>query len=132
MAEPSYDMDEQPLPRGWLPEASAPRAAPEWDIQLQRILAAAEPSLQQIECAHHTDVTWSMVLGSWWRSAAAIAAAAVLLLLLDRTDTAGRASAADALPLSVMVAAGEPFALWESLGIAADPVLALITLQQGR
>jgi hypothetical protein len=131
MVEPNGG-DQQPLPRDWLPDASAPDGAPEWDVTLQRILAAAEPSLRQLQDASTaSDVTWSAVLGSWWKPAAAIAAAAALLLLLDGRDTEDRA-AQGVLPLSVMAAQGDPFALWQSLGIEADPVLALIALQQER
>src|SRR5687767_11377428 len=129
MVEPSNGGNEQPLPREWLPDASAREGAPEWDVTLQRILAAAEPSLRQLQDASTaSDVSWSAVLASWWRPAAAIAAAAALLLLLDGRDTENRAQGG--VPLTVMAAQGEPFALWQSVGTEADPVLALIALQQ--
>ena len=131
MVERTGDNDAQPLPREWLPDAAAPADAPEWDATLQRILAAAEPALRRLESGDsQRDVTWVTVLGSWWKPAAAIVAAAALLLLLDRPNTAIGESQRGSLPLNVMAAEGEPVALWESVGIDAHPVLALIALQQ--
>jgi hypothetical protein len=128
MAQRSND-SEHPLPREWLPDAIAPEDAPEWELALQRIVAAAEPELRQLASgSSERDLSWATVLGSWWKLAGSLGAAAVVLLLA--VGRPGTRADSGALPLRVVAAAGEPFALWESLGIEADPVLALIALQE--
>ena len=125
-----FDDAARPLPREWLPAATAPANAPEWLERAARIVAAAEPALHRLgDRAPAVEVSVSDLLGSWWKPVAAfVAAAAVLLLVLDPASP--RASSPGWSPLSVVAAAGEPFALWEGLGIEADPVLALIALQE--
>lgn len=120
----------RPLPRAWLPAATAPESAPEWQERAARIVAAAEPSLHRLgDLRPAVDASVAGLLGSWWRPAAALAAAAAaLLLLLDPRNPP--ASSPGWSSLSVVAAAGEPVALWDALGIEADPVLALIALQK--
>ena len=124
-----FDDAPRPLPREWLPAASAPEDAPEWKDRAARIVAAAEPALHSLENqASAAGVTVASLLGSLWKPAAAIlAAAAALLVILDPASP--RDSGPGWSPLSIVAAAGEPFALWEGLGIEADPVLALIALE---
>jgi hypothetical protein len=123
--------DSAPLPREWLPEAVAPEDAAEWQVRLERIVAAAEPTLRGFgPPTSVTEMPWSTALGGWWKPAAALAgAAAALLFMLDMPESHGRGSQ-NTLPLSVAAAEGEPFALWDGFGIDADPALALIALQE--
>jgi hypothetical protein len=119
-----------PLPRDWLPRATAPESAPEWDVRVARIVATADPALWSLRRrATETQVTWPTMLGSWWKPAAALAAAASGLLFLFGPSPERRPSGAG-LPLSVVAAQGDPVALWEGLGIEADPVLAVLILQE--
>ena len=130
MVDRSDDDSPRPLPRDWLPEATPPEGAPEWEIRQERILAAAEPALRRLEkWGSQTEATWSTTFGSWWRVAAAMATAAVALLFMLRPAAIVRESGDSRVPLSVVAAEGEPFALWAGLGIDADPVLALIALE---
>jgi len=130
MVERAGDNAPRPLPRDWLPEATAPEGAPEWDVRVARIIAAAEPTLRRLgKRRSEIAASWPTMLGSWWKSAAALATAAAALLFMLKPETI-REPAQGWLPLSVVAAEGEPFALWEGLGISADPVLALIALQQ--
>jgi hypothetical protein len=116
------------LPREWLPDPLPPAGAAEWDVRRERILAAAEPALLRLGESER-DAAWPTVLGHWWKPAAALAAAAAaLLFLLGRPETL-RDSDRDRFPLSVVAAEGEPFALWDGVGIDADPVLALVASQ---
>lgn len=123
--------DEQtppPLPRVWLPDAAAPADATEWQVMIERIAAASEPGLLRLR-DREADVSWPAVLGAWWKPAAVLATAATaLLILLDPPVSGG--SASGSLPLSVLAAEGDPVSLWRALGIEADPVLALIAIQE--
>ncbi|MGH7576751.1 MAG: hypothetical protein ACREM1_16710, partial [Longimicrobiales bacterium] len=123
-----------PLPREWLPAAAPPEDASEWEAGARRILAAAEPSLWRLsERRPAVDATWSMQMGSWWKPAAVMAAAAgAAVAVLVLIDPFGSALAADrgSVSLSVVAAEGDPVALWEALGIEADPVLARIAIQE--
>jgi len=131
MIERSNDNAARPLPRDWLPEATAPEAAPEWEVRAERIVAAAEPTLRRLgERGSEIEVTWSAMLGSWWKPAAAMATAAAALLVMFDLPGILRDTGHGELPLSVVAADGEAFALWQGLGIDADPVLALIALQE--
>lgn len=132
MVERSNDDAPRPLPRDWLPEATTPEGAPEWEDRLERIVAAAEPALRRLgRRGSAMEVTWPAMLGPWWKPAVALAAAAAALLFVLHPRDAIR-EGGDGLPLSVVAWEGEPFALWEGFGIDADPVLALIALQQPR
>ncbi|HUF51003.1 MAG TPA: hypothetical protein VMN60_09235 [Longimicrobiales bacterium] len=114
-----------PLPRDLLPDATAPANAPGWQDRLERIVALNEPQLQRLRAQN--EMHWSTQLGHWWKAAAAIVlAATALLLALERPAARGQTE----LPLSVMAADGEPFAIWTGVGLEADPVLALIALQE--
>lgn len=131
MTERSNDHAPRPLPRDWLPDATPPDAAAEWAVRVQRIMAAAEPALAKLgNRDDSSDAGWPVELGSFWRPAAAVATAATLLLVVADKPRAVRESGYDGLPLSLMAAEGQPVALWEGLGIDADPVLALIALQE--
>ncbi len=130
MTERSDDNAPRPLPRDWLPDATTPEGAPEWEVRLERIVSAAEPMLgMRGKRGSEIGVAWSTI-GSWWKPAAALATAAAASLFMLYPPKTLRDSGHGWLPLSVMAAEGEPFALWEGLGIDADPVLALIALQQ--
>lgn len=116
------------LPREWLPDASAPEYAVEWDVLARGIVAAAAPALEGI--AGDAGNGWHLVLGSWLRPAVALAAAAALIAFAaDRARPAGPGR--QSLPLTVLAAGGDPAVLWESVGVRADPVLGLIALQGG-
>lgn len=130
MAERFSEGMPRPLPRDWLPEATPPDDHPYWEARADRIIAAAEPSLRRRGERSVGDATWSTRLGSWWKPAAVIATAAAALFIL--LDPIGRLeeSSEGSLPLNVMAAEGEPFALWNAAGIDADPVLALIAMQE--
>lgn len=125
---PNDDMP-RPLPRDWLPEAAPSESDPRWEFRAQRIVAAAEPSLRGLGEWRYVVDAWSTRLGAWWKPAAVLATAAAALFVV--LDPSGIREASDhgSLPLSVVAAEGEPFALWEAAGIDADPVLALIAMQ---
>lgn len=129
----------RPLPRKWLPEARAPEGAPVWELRLERILEAAEPRLRERSRSGNAasrgesgadDANWPDVLGAWWRPAAGLAAAAatVSILLLGGLRTGPEVDVQAAF-MQIVVSAGEPGALWEGIGIEADPVLAAIVLE---
>jgi hypothetical protein len=120
-----------PLPHDWLPAPVAPADAAEWQVRLERILTAAGPALRGLrEAAPET--SWPDMLGSWWKPAAAMAAmaAAAAVLLFLFVPAQPQQPPGEGVPLSVIAAEGEPFALWDGLGIDADPVLALIALSE--
>lgn len=122
-----------PLPRDWLPAAAPPEVASEWEARAKRIVAAAEPSLWRLrERRPAVAATWSMRLGSWWKGAAVMAVgAAAAAAVLVSIGPFGSAPPTDpgSVPLSVIAAQGDPVALWEAVGIKADPVLARIAIQ---
>lgn len=130
MVERSNDDTPRALPRDWLPEATPSEDDPQWEFRAQRVVAAAGPSLRRLGERRSVTDAWSTRLGAWWKPAAVLAtAAAALFALRDPPGTRGE-SDHGSLPLSVVAAGGEPFALWEAAGIAADPVLALIAMQE--
>jgi hypothetical protein len=121
-----------PLPREWLPEPVLPGGHVAWDASAARIVGALE-----LEWAKHTargqpDAShWVSDLGRWLRPAAALAAAAItLLFVLDDPRTHPSSThAADEMALGLVASHGDPAALWATLGVPADPVLALLTLE---
>lgn len=130
MVERSNDDTPRPLPSDWLPEAAPTESDPRWEFRAQRIVAAAEPSLRRLGDRPSVVDAWSTRLGAWWKPAAALAtAAAALFVVLDPPGTREEFDHGS-LPLSVVAAEGEPFVLWEAAGIDADPVLALIAMQE--
>jgi hypothetical protein len=93
------------------------------------IVAAAEPALRRLGRRDgEIEATWTNLLGSWWKPAGALAAAASALLFMFGPPP-DRGSGDGGLPLSVVAAQGDPVALWEGVGIEADPVLAVMILQ---
>lgn len=133
-----------PIPKGWLPSPVPPEDAETWDLQVRRIMAAA--AAQDADATRVDDPRrpfdgpldrpldpsldrWSGV-GHFWRHAAVLAAAAIaLLFMVDLPEAAPRGTPAS-LSLGLMVAQGDPSALWAVSGVEADPVLALIAAQQ--
>lgn len=121
-----------PLPREWLPEPVLPGGHVARDASAARILGALE-----LEWARHTargqpDASrWVSDLGRWLRPAAALAAAAIALLFVldDYRTHPSSTHAADEMALSLVASHGDPAALWAALGVPADPVLALLTLE---
>ena len=114
------------LPPEWLPEPLPTAEDPAWDASVRRILAAAEPTLSGLrDRARH--VPWWAALDAWWRPAAALAAASLagLLIVPPRADS----SPSHDLTLRLLAAGGTPDALWETLGVPVDPVLALVALE---
>ena len=118
MAHRPDDNEPRPLPRTWLPDATAPEDAPEWEARLERIAVLTEPALWKLAGS------WTSLLVPWWKPAVLLAAAAALAVAVspDGQDAS--------LPLSVIARDGGPLVLWERVGVEADPVLALIALGQ--
>jgi hypothetical protein len=119
-----------PLPREWLPEALAPESHAVWDAHTARVLAAAEREWQIRESGVAGVASWLSEMGGWLRPVAALAAAAVVLavVLTDRRTLVAPSQAADDMALELVASGGEPSALWATLGVRADPVLALLAL----
>lgn len=128
------DDSPEPLPREWLPESPVPPEESEtyWEARFQQLMAEAEPALTRHRRVRRAGPSWVEVLALRWRAALAgglSVAAAVLFLALG----VGRPSAPDgrSLLLTAVVSEGEPAALFGGTGVAADPTLALITLEIG-
>lgn len=116
----------------WLPDPIQPEDHPEWDRRTARILAAAEPGLARSAGRPATATeAWLYELGGWWRPVAALAAAAVafLLLVTENPRPGPNATEPDAMALTILASDGDPTAIWAALGVPADPVLALLTLE---
>ena len=122
----------------WLPDPIPSEDHPEWDRRTARILAAAEPELIRMFGPARTvgppaTVTeaWLSEIGGWWRHGAALAAAAVgfLLLVTEPPRPSPNANEAEAMALTILASDGDPTAIWTAWGVAADPVLALLTLK---
>jgi len=119
-------VEPEPLPRDWLPAALPPEGDAFWDAGIAGILVATEL---------HTGTavpSWLSEMGRWWQPTATLAAAAVVALLFvvagsPPLESPGEPS--DGLALMMIAADGDPVALWAALGVPADPVLALLTLQ---
>jgi hypothetical protein len=116
----------EPLPREWLPEAVAPEGDAVWEARAERIVGAAESEWARFDAR---TTPWIPAIGGWLRPAVALAAGAAALLFAVSDRVARAVPAADALALGVVVANGDPAALWAALGVSADPVLALLTLE---
>ena len=131
MTQRSDDDAPRPLPPGWLPEPLPPEGAPVWDTKMGRIMAAADPELRRLRDRRTAagSTAWS-VLGLWWKPAAALAAVAAVLSLVTGLRSAFPEARQDWVSLSLIAAEGDPVTLWEAFGIQADPVLALIALQE--
>jgi hypothetical protein len=124
----SNDMDvgPGPLPRDWLPEPLPPEGDASWEARIARIMAATE---RQTGAGVPS---WLSEMGRWWQPTAALAAAAVVALLFvvaDNPRSESPAGPTEGLALTVIAADGDPVALWAALGVTADPVLALLTLE---
>jgi hypothetical protein len=120
-----------PLPREWLPDALPPENHVVWDSRASRILTSAEHVWRVPHSSGAGAAPWLREMGGWLRPAAALAAAAVALLLVlpDASADIEPAQAADQMALGLVASGGEPAALWAALGVPADPVLALLTLE---
>jgi hypothetical protein len=120
------------LPEAWLPEALPPEGHPAWELRARRIIAAAEPELARLEREVGPPATpWLSELGGWWKPAALLAAAASALLFVtaDPPPPDSPAFSSEGMALTLIASDGDPTALWAALGVPADPVLALLTLQ---
>ncbi len=120
-----------PLPRDWLPEALPPENHVVWETRASRILLTADRESLDRRSERVGAAPWLWEIGSWLRPAAALAAAALGLLFVwpDSRASADPARAADEMALGLVASGGEPAALWAALGVPADPVLALLTLE---
>ncbi|MCA1789292.1 MAG: hypothetical protein LC667_05370 [Thioalkalivibrio sp.] len=116
----------------WLPDPIPPENDPEWDRRVARILAAAEPALARMAGRSATATeAWLSEMGGWWRPVAALAAAAVafLLLVTEAPGPGPNAPEPDAMTLTILASDGDPTAIWAAMGVPADPVLALLSLE---
>ena len=120
----------RPLPRDWLPEAHPPAEDPAWEGKIARILAAADPELVRRADGTRPGALsrWTEV-GDWWRPALALAAGAAALFFAVDRPAPSRGAPLDAIALTLVAAEGDPAALWQSLGVRADPVLAHIAME---
>lgn len=130
MKEDSQD-DTAPLPRSWLPVPLPSAADPAWDDRVEGIMAAAAPELHSLARKRSTGAVrqWSGI-EAWSVPAVAIAAASVALMLIVKGPKNLRDAPPGSIPLGLIAAGGNPAILWSSLGIEADPVLALIAVQE--
>lgn len=122
-----------PLPTEWLPDSPVPpeEDAEYWERRLRTLMAEAAPALAALRTAPPGSVSWLDALGARWRMATAgafaLAASAVVALVVSGEHAA--APDPRAVVLSAVVSGGEPAALWEGAGVAADPTLALLALE---
>ena len=116
--------------RPWLPDALPPEGHPDWDEPLGKVLAAAEPELVRLARDGGVQLApWLSEMGSWWRPAAGLAAAAVAFLLLTSPTPSPGSADPDAMSLTILASGADPAAIWAAMGVDADPVLALLTLE---
>jgi hypothetical protein len=121
-----------PLPRDVLPDSLPPSSAVVWDSKVRRIMAAADAELRRLGSAGpRPDVAWWSGIGLWRKPAAvfAVAAATALLFVMIGRLSVVRDVQPDVLTLGLVAADGDPVTLWGAAGIPADPVLALIAVQ---
>lgn len=120
----------EPLPSKWLPEGLPERGDVVWDTRATRILGALDLEWSRAD-VHGPGLSWLSEMGRWLRPATVLAAAAAALLILagDRTPGSEVRPRPDALAMSLVAADGDPVAIWAALGVSADPVLALLTLE---
>lgn len=131
MRERSEDGAARPLPRDWLPDSHPPEDAPVWHARVERIMAVAGPELRRLGSRRSaTEITWWSRMGLWWKPAAALAAASTALLLLVGRPAVFPEPPPGSIPLGLVASEGDPVTLWRALGIPADPVLALIAVQE--
>ena len=130
MRERSKRDEPQPLPRSWLPDAGPPDDSPVWAERIERIMAASAPELERMTHAPAAAeaTPWS-VMGQWWKPAAVLAAASLMLLLASDGAADAPDSPTGSILLGIVASDGDPATLWRSLGIEADPALALIALR---
>jgi hypothetical protein len=120
------DAEPGPLPREWLPEPSPREGDASWEPRVARILAATDWHPRSTEAALWGD------LARWWRPSAALAAAAAAALVFVVADVPRpepTSAPSGGLALTMIASDGNPVALWAALGIAADPLLALLVLE---
>jgi len=116
----------------WLPTGLPPAAHPVWEARVSRTLVATESAMVRLEHGFLTgEGSWWWEMGRWWQPAAVLAAAAIALLITvsDREVPGSGDDPAHGVALTLIASEGDPVALWEALGIPADPVLALLTLE---
>lgn len=129
----SGEMDSatDPLPREWLPDALPPENHVVWEARASRIVTSAEREWVVRPSAGAGAAPWLLEMGKWLRPAAALAAAAIGLLFVmpDSPAEIEPGQSADEMALDLVASGGEPAALWGALGVPADPVLALLALE---
>ena len=126
-----YGGSPRPIPRDWLPDPQPAEDTREWSDSLERIMSAADPELRRLaslRAAPHIG-SWS-TLGLWWKPVAVFAAAATTFLILSGRPGKVAEQTQASLPLSLIAAQGDPVTIWETLGIEAHPVLALIVFRE--
>lgn len=129
--EEPADRTPRPLPREWLPDRQPPEGAPAWHARVERIMAAAGPELRRLGSRRSTaELTGRSRMGSWWKPAAALAAVSTALLLLVGRPAASPEPPPGSIALALVASEGDPVTLWGAFGIQADPVLALIAVQE--
>jgi hypothetical protein len=98
---------------------------------VERITVAAGPGLAELAGkARPSELSWWPLLGGWWKPIAALGAAAIALLVLVEAPVPAAVASTDALTLSIVAAEGEgAVALWAVQDAGADPVLALVALE---
>jgi hypothetical protein len=130
MTRHSDEEDAGRLPGEWLPAPLPAADAQEWSVRRERIVRCAEPALETLRaCGSYSVAEPIDALAAWWKPAVGLAAAAALVLFtleMRRPDS----DIDHSLALSFLAADGSPVALWNAAGIQADPVLALVALQE--
>jgi hypothetical protein len=97
----------------------------------RRIMAAAEQELRALERRRFETRGFTPSRATrWWKPAAALALAATVLLLSLMRPPGLAESQPESILLRLVASDGDPVSLWNSLGIQADPVLALIAIQE--
>ena len=129
------DRPQEALPRAWLPEPRPGEGDAYWDGYAARVMSELEPLMAAGDAgARDRRRSWVSEMGDRWQAAALLAAAAVaaLLAVAPRDRAVEPVPAPEDLALALVAAEGDPAALWERLGIPADPVLAWLTFDGAR
>jgi hypothetical protein len=118
------------LPRHLLPDALPPSDATELVAMRERIMERAGGDLELLRIAGAQQNDWAGVFAAWLRPAAGLACAAGVLLFVMIQSAPAPPRSPGAVALGVLATGGEPVALWNALGVEADPVLALFAYEE--
>ncbi len=124
--------NQDPLPKEWLPEPLPPADDSIWEVRTAAILSAATPELRRLGVRDEAGAQpWVLELGRWWAPSGVLAAAAILVLYFSIESPVREAQTPSmgGTALQFIASDGDPVALWAALGVRADPVLALLTLE---